>query len=324
MPDITKGKTFTSGETVTASEMNSLVDDAVINASAVTESKIAAGAVTNAKIAASAGSGLDKLASGTDGQIPICSATGVPTYVTLTGANVTNAGVVSLSADSVATSNIIDSNVTTAKILDANITTAKLAVLDPSPAGSFTNSSVTVNSAGQVTAASSGAVTHPTMRVQAFFDDGTWTAPTGVTRAKFTIVGSGGSGCTSGHGGGGGGTCIVSAAVTAGTGYAVGVGDSVNQSNASNGSAGNASTVVIGATTYTGGGGGGGNSSNRGNGGTATNGDVNIPGELGVHNDDSKRTTRGRAYVNIYGQGGSSLTGDTESEMGFVLVEWLE
>ena len=85
MPDITKGKIFTSGETVTASEMNSLIDDAVINSSAITESKIAAGAVTNAKIASSAGIGLDKLASGTDGQIPICSATGVPTYVALTG-----------------------------------------------------------------------------------------------------------------------------------------------------------------------------------------------------------------------------------------------
>ena len=107
MPDITKGKTFTSGETVTASEMNSLVDDAVINASAVTESKIAAGAVTNAKIAASAGIGLDKLASGTDGQIPICSATGVPTYVTLTGATVTNAGAVTLGEGVVTSSNLV-------------------------------------------------------------------------------------------------------------------------------------------------------------------------------------------------------------------------
>jgi hypothetical protein len=117
MPDITKGKIFTSGETVTASEMNSLVDDAVINSSAITESKIAAGAVTNA----------NKLASGTDGQIPICSATGVPTYVTLSGATVTNAGVVGLDADSVATSNILDANVTTAKIADDAVTAAKMA-----------------------------------------------------------------------------------------------------------------------------------------------------------------------------------------------------
>jgi hypothetical protein len=93
MPDITKGKTFTSGETVTASEMNSLIDDAVINSSAITESKIAAGAVTNTKIALSAAIALDKLASGTDGQVPICSATGAPTYVALTGdVTVDNAG----------------------------------------------------------------------------------------------------------------------------------------------------------------------------------------------------------------------------------------
>jgi microcystin-dependent protein len=116
MPDITKGKTFTSGETVTASEMNSLVDDAVINSSAITESKIAAGAVTNAKIASSAGIGLNKLASGTDGQIPICSATGVPTYVTLTGATVTNAGVVSLDAG-VVTSSMLAAPIPTGAVI---------------------------------------------------------------------------------------------------------------------------------------------------------------------------------------------------------------
>ena len=103
MPDITKGKIFSSGDTVTASDLNSLVDDSVINSSAITESKIAAGAVTNAKIASSAGIGLAKLASGTDGQIPICSATGVPTFVTQSGdVTVSNAGVTTLGANKVA------------------------------------------------------------------------------------------------------------------------------------------------------------------------------------------------------------------------------
>lgn len=126
MPDITKGKIFTSGETVTASEMNSLVDDAVINASAITTAKIAAGAVTNAKIGSSAGIGLDKLATGTDGQIPICSATGVPTYVTLTGATVTNAGAVSLDADSVDSEQYVDGSIDTAHMSDNAITPAKM------------------------------------------------------------------------------------------------------------------------------------------------------------------------------------------------------
>jgi hypothetical protein len=164
MPDITKGKIFTSGETVTASEMNSLVDDAVINSSAITESKIAAGAVTNAKIAASAGIGLDKLASGTDGQIPICSATGVPTYVTLTGATVTNAGVVSLDADSVVTANIADDAVTAAKLADTAVS-----------AGSYTAADITVDAQGRLTSASSSTAGRVLQTVHV-----------GVTAATFT------------------------------------------------------------------------------------------------------------------------------------------
>ena len=184
MPDITKGKIFTSGETVTASEMNSLVDDAVINNNAITESKIAAGAVTNAKIASSAGIGLNKLASGIDGQIPICSGTGVPTYVTLTGATVTNAGVVSLDADSV------DS----AQYVDGSIDTAHLADLAPSPAGSFTNSSVTINAAGQVTAASSGSDEGKVLQVvyadvtAATFSQATTTTMADITGLNATIT----------------------------------------------------------------------------------------------------------------------------------------
>ncbi len=54
MPDITKGKTFTSGETVTATELNSLVDDAVINNLAINNNKLAADAVSNIKVSDSA------------------------------------------------------------------------------------------------------------------------------------------------------------------------------------------------------------------------------------------------------------------------------
>jgi len=51
MGDITKGITWTSGDTVTAAKLNNHVDDATINALAVTTAKLADGAVTTAKIA---------------------------------------------------------------------------------------------------------------------------------------------------------------------------------------------------------------------------------------------------------------------------------
>lgn len=53
MSDITKGRTWASGETVTAERLNEFLDAATITAGAVDASKIAAAAVTAAKIAAS-------------------------------------------------------------------------------------------------------------------------------------------------------------------------------------------------------------------------------------------------------------------------------
>jgi hypothetical protein len=51
---ITKGYTFTNGETVTPEKLNDLVDDATIDAEAVGTTELAAGAVTAAKIGAGA------------------------------------------------------------------------------------------------------------------------------------------------------------------------------------------------------------------------------------------------------------------------------
>jgi hypothetical protein len=107
---------------------------------------------------ASAAIALSKLASGTSGQLIVANASGVPTYVALSGdatiddmgaltiANlaITNAKLASdavttgkildgtitagdLGTDSVTTVKILDGNITTAKILDANVTLAKLA-----------------------------------------------------------------------------------------------------------------------------------------------------------------------------------------------------
>jgi hypothetical protein len=122
---------------------------------------------------------------------------------------------------------------------------------------------------------------------------GTFTIPAGVTRLKVTVVGGGGgsSGAASaGHGraGGGGGTAIkwLSALTPSNTLlYSVGAGGTAGASTPTNGGNGAASSVSSGTetiTTITGNGGGGGNlATAAGDGGTATNGDLNIAGSPG-------------------------------------------
>jgi hypothetical protein len=59
--------------------------------------------ITNAKVSTTAAIALSKLAPGTSGQIIVANASGVPTYVTLSGdATISNAGVVSIGANNVA------------------------------------------------------------------------------------------------------------------------------------------------------------------------------------------------------------------------------
>ena len=56
--------------------------------------------ITNAKVSATAAIALSKLASGTSGQIIVANASGVPTYVTLSGdATISNTGVLTLAAE---------------------------------------------------------------------------------------------------------------------------------------------------------------------------------------------------------------------------------
>lgn len=84
MPDITKGTTFSDGQEVTASDLNSLLDSASINSLAITEAKLADGAVSSAKL----GSGAidySKLESLADGKIVVGNA-GTATAATLAGA----------------------------------------------------------------------------------------------------------------------------------------------------------------------------------------------------------------------------------------------
>ena len=115
MPDITKGKTFTSGETVTAADLNSFLDDATINNDAINAAKIAAGAVSNSEVAGTAAIALSKLASGSSANIVVGDSSGVPTYLAMSGdATIDNAGAITVSTAATVTDNAI----TLAKVQD--------------------------------------------------------------------------------------------------------------------------------------------------------------------------------------------------------------
>lgn len=80
---------------------------------------IGAGKVTNSMLAGSIS--LSKLVSGTSGQIIVANASGVPTYVAMTGdASISNTGALSLGA------NVVD----TAELVDGAVTLPKLVALD--------------------------------------------------------------------------------------------------------------------------------------------------------------------------------------------------
>lgn len=170
-------------------------------------------------------------------------------------------------------------------------------------------------------------ITPPTQ--QTFLVSGTWTKPTGCTRADFEAVGGGGAGgnvdgqsATTGGAGGGGGSgfygstgildvsAVVSAAVTIG---AAGV---VNAGAGGDGGGGGNTAITIGATTYTWGGGAGGGgmiasatiggSQDGGVGGVGTNLlGGGAPGHLGVYNGNSATNgTGGNGGSNPLGTGG--------------------
>lgn len=318
---VTAGKIFQDGESVTISELNKLGTPTVDISGSVGTLSLTDGSVTNAKVASAAGIQLDKLQSGSSAQVIVANSSGVPTYVALSGdATISDAGALTLAADSVVTADITDANVTTAKIADDAVTADKLANTSVT-AGSYTLASVTVDAQGRLTAASNGSVELQTPRVQAFTGDGTWTAPTGVTRAKFTIVGGGGAGSAGNEGGGSGATVIASVAVTASTGYSVTVGSGAATSAASGGT----SSVVVGSTTYSAGGGASGGTGSGAGGTAGANGDVKLNGVQG-------RATQGENYapaplISHYGTGGSAPTTGTGAQAGadgIVIVEWLE
>jgi hypothetical protein len=110
MAAISKGTTFATGDQVTASGLNNLVDN----------STFASGAVDNTSTQLSGGAIIVK-----DGGVTTAKLNdGAVTTAKIADANVTTAKI----ADSnVTTAKIADANVTTAKIADSNVTTAKIA-----------------------------------------------------------------------------------------------------------------------------------------------------------------------------------------------------
>ena len=178
MPDITKGKTFSSGDTVTAADLNSLLDDAVINNNAITNSKIADGAVDNAAVSATAAIDFSKLASLSTGQV-LAGNGGTPTATTLS-ADVTIAagGAVTIADDAVTQAKIANDAVGADQLADTAVT-----------AGSYTNASITVDQQGRLTAASSG--TSASISVQSdntsIGNDTSVTVPSGTFLVTGTI-----------------------------------------------------------------------------------------------------------------------------------------
>ena len=111
MPDITKGKTFSSGETVTAADLNSFLDDAVINNDSINAAKIADGAVGNSEVSGSAAISYSTLESLATGSI-IAGSAGTATEVAMSGdATIDAAGAVTVTG-------ISDNAVTLAKLED--------------------------------------------------------------------------------------------------------------------------------------------------------------------------------------------------------------
>jgi len=107
MSDVSAGTgisvTHTPGEGSTATIAVSNVVVQTTDTGTVTSTMIADGTIVNADVNASAAIALSKLASGTSAQVIVADSSGVPTYRTLSGdVTVSNTGVVSIAADSVA------------------------------------------------------------------------------------------------------------------------------------------------------------------------------------------------------------------------------
>jgi hypothetical protein len=148
-----------------------------------------------------------------------------------------------------------------------------------------------------------------------------YTTPSNCNAIYVECVGGGGggggtnnnSGGAAGGGGGGGAYCAKYFSVSPSTAYTYAIGSAGAGGVSGNGSSGGNTTFTVGATTVTagggsGGGGGSGDSESGGLGGSATNGDLNVPGQsggFGVYVGGSSWARGGLGGNSMFGSGGS-------------------
>jgi len=122
------------------------------------------------------------------------------------------------------------SSATTDTTNATNINTGTLPTAQLS--GSYTGiTGVGTLSAGSIPSSLISGLTTPQLNAQVFYQSGTWTAPTGVTKVSAKLIGGGGGGASNGAGGGTtaaaggqGGSLFAIIPVTPGTAYTVTVG----------------------------------------------------------------------------------------------------
>jgi hypothetical protein len=125
MGDLTRGETFAAGESVTHTRLHTLVEDATINAGAVTTTKIADGAVTNAKLDASLAMSAGKIALAS-GKLLGGNGSGAGEAVTVGATLSLAAATLGVATGGIAAAQLASDAVETAKIKDANVTLAKI------------------------------------------------------------------------------------------------------------------------------------------------------------------------------------------------------
>jgi hypothetical protein len=126
MGDLTRGETFAAGESVTHTRLHALVENATIDAGAVTTTKIADGAVTNAKLNASLALDAGKIALA-NGKLLGGNGSGAGEAVTVGATLSLASATLGIAAGGVAAVQLATDAVETAKIKNGNVTLAKIA-----------------------------------------------------------------------------------------------------------------------------------------------------------------------------------------------------